>query len=96
MEQLVQQLHLVKNGKDNDVYIYDATGKVFYAKGYYVEGGVYYSDKLTQDGPIIDIEKNYDATSNTVELVIRVEPEITDENMVVRVNNSQKLTKESD
>jgi hypothetical protein len=28
-----------KDGNDNDVYVYDATGKVYYAKGYYVEQG---------------------------------------------------------
>ncbi len=46
-----------KRGTDNDVYIYDALGKVFYAKGLYIEDGVYFSDILTQEGPNIVVTK---------------------------------------
>lgn len=80
-----------KNGEDNDVYIYDATGKVFYAKGFYVEGGVYYSDVLSQDGPIISVTKAYNEASNVVDMVIGITPVISEDEVTVRVNNSMGL-----
>ena len=91
-----QTITFGKQGRDNDVYIYDATGKVFYAKGLYVEGGVYYSDVLTKDGPIISIEKIYNDALNVVELSITVTP-VTDNptNITLRINNSS-ITSESD
>lgn len=80
-----------KNGRDNDVYIYDATGKVYYAKGFYVDGGVYYSDILSQDGPIISVTKVYNEETNVVEMVIGVTPVEANNEVVVRVNNSMGL-----
>ena len=80
-----------KNGKDNDVYIYDATGKVFYAKGFYIDGGVYYSDVLSEDGPVISVTKVYNEASNVVDMVIGVMPVNEGDEVTVRVNNSMGL-----
>ena len=80
-----------KNGKDNDVYIYDATGKVFYAKGFYIDGGVYYSDVLSEDGPVISVTKVYNEASNVVDMVIGVMPVNEGGEVTVRVNNSMGL-----
>ena len=80
-----------KNGKDNDVYIYDATGKVFYAKGFYIDGGVYYSDVLSEDGPVISVTKVYNEASNVVDMIIGVMPVNEGDEVTVRVNNSMGL-----
>ena len=80
-----------KNGKDNDVYIYDATGKVFYAKGFYIDGGVYYSDVLSEDGPVISVTKVYNEASNVVDMAIGVMPVNEGDEVTVRVNNSMGL-----
>ena len=87
-----------ERGKDNDVYVYDATGKMFYAKGIYADGGVYYSDELTQDGPIVNIEKKPDSNDEhvtKVELIIEVIPVVSDSNMRVKLNG-EVLNKEED
>ena len=80
-----------KNGKDNDVYIYDATGKVFYAKCFYIDGGVYYSDVLSEDGPVISVTKVYNEASNVVDMAIGVMPVNEGDEVTVRVNNSMGL-----
>ena len=48
---------------------------MYYAKGLYAEGGVYFSDELIKEGPIITIEKNYDEDANVVNLVIKAKPQ---------------------
>lgn len=83
-----QTITFGNEGKDNDVYIYDATGKVFYAKGLYVEGGVYFSDVLTKDAPDVTVQKYYDTGANIVELVISVEPVIPGANVTLKINDS--------
>lgn len=85
-----------KTGEDNDVYIYDATGKVFYAKGVYAEGGVYYSDILTQDGPIINVTKTYNEATNVVDMIIKVEPVTPGNTPTVRIDNSMALDAETE
>ncbi len=82
-------------GTDNDVFIYDATGKVYYAKGFYIKGGVYYSDVLTKDGPIITADLNYNEERTEAVITISVAPEVSDENLKVYVNNSL-VNKEDD
>ena len=73
------------------MYIYDATGKVFYAKGFYIDGGVYYSDVLSEDGPVISVTKVYNEASNVVDMVIGVMPVNEGGEVTVRVNNSMGL-----
>ena len=63
-------------GTDNDVFIYDANGKVYYAKGFYIKGGVYYSDVLTKDGPIITADLNYNEERTEAVITISVAPEV--------------------
>lgn len=84
-----------EKGKNNDVYIYDATGKMYYAKGFYVEDGVYFSDELISEGPIITIEKIPDETLNIVELIIKVKPQKRNANLYVDING-QTLAEEAD
>ena len=74
-----------KDGKDNDVYIYDAIGKVYYAKGYYVEGGVYFSDSLIkEEDSIISIVKEYNEEENNVNIIITIDEDVD----TVRVNGN--------
>lgn len=66
--------NLVVFGRD-DVYIYDAEGKVFYAKGYEVDGGKYYTvADLEANGPeIVSVNKtlSMDEKSVLIEIVVK-------------------------
>ncbi len=65
---------VVNFGKD-DVYVYDANGIVYYAKGVEIESALYYSaEELNADGPMI-VSKMVNMAANkksaTIEVVVR-------------------------
>ena len=65
---------LVTFGKD-DVYVYDANGRVYYARGLEIESALYYSaEELNADGPMI-VSKMVNMAANkksaTIEVVVR-------------------------
>lgn len=65
--------NIVVFGKD-DVYIYDANGKVYYAKGFEEDGTLIYSTESKKDGPrIVSVDKNTSADRKKVTLRIGVE-----------------------
>lgn len=66
----------IKFGTD-DVYIYDARGKMFYAKGYESEEGIYFTaDEAENEGPKVETEK-----------IIVDDRNITIKVIVTKVNN---------
>ncbi len=69
---------IVTFGKD-DVYVYDANGVVYYAKGVAIQDTLYYSaEELNADGPII-VSKMVNMAANkksaTIEVVVRATAE---------------------
>ena len=68
--------NLLEFGVD-DVYIYDAEGKVFYAKGYVTDDGIYYSKDETKFGPeIISVNKTIAADNKSAKITVVVDKQL--------------------
>ena len=65
--------NIVEFGVD-DVYIYDAEGKVFYVKGYGTDDSIYYSAEETKFGPeIISVNKTISADKKSATITVVVQ-----------------------
>ena len=65
--------NIVEFGVD-DVYIYDAEGKVFYVKGFGTDDAIYYSQEETKFGPeIISVTKTIAADQKSAKITVVVE-----------------------
>ena len=96
IEDSLTSLKFGKEGTKNDVYIYDATGKVFYAKGYGIEGEIYHSDKENEN---LITEIIPDSEKETYEIKyfndgLEVQTQVKRKGEDIRLRLTNKLLKE--